>query len=171
MGPKNVFAAVLGATLVAWSSMSMADQYRAGEFLGLDLSTAVLSPKPLGPSTQFAPVRIEARAERARPAAAARATPAKTQLRNEGTSRGALPARRWRAGVAIRSTPRRSIPGFRPGRASPAASATGSDCDRAGASARHEQIAGQHGEQGQRGDYPEYAGGDREQSVRIQPSL
>ena len=86
MGPKNVFAAVLGATLVAWSSMSMADQYRAGEFLGLDLSTAVLSPKPLGPSTQFAPVRIEARADRASPAPAAprRATPAKTQVAQRG---------------------------------------------------------------------------------------
>ena len=86
MGPKNVFAAVLGATLVAWSSMSMADQYRAGEFLGLDLSTAVLSPKPLGPSTQFAPVRIEARADRTSPAPArtARVTPAKTQVAQRG---------------------------------------------------------------------------------------
>ena len=31
----------------------------AHEFLGLDLPTAVLSPKPLGPPAQFAPVRIE----------------------------------------------------------------------------------------------------------------
>ena len=82
MGPKNVFTAVLGTTLVAWSGMSMADQYRPGEFLGLDLSTAVLSPKPLGPSTQFAPVRIEARADRTSPAPgrAARVTPAKTHV-------------------------------------------------------------------------------------------
>ena len=71
MGPKNVFAAVLGATLVAWSGMSIADEYRPGEFLGLDLSKAVLSPKPLGPATQFAPVRIEARADRASPAPSA----------------------------------------------------------------------------------------------------
>ena len=68
MGPKNVFAAILAATLVAWSGMSVADEYRPGEFLSLDLSKAVLSPKPLGPATQFAPVRIEARAERANPA-------------------------------------------------------------------------------------------------------
>jgi hypothetical protein len=85
MGPKNVIAAVLGATLVAWSSMSMADQYRPCEFLGLDLSTAVLSPKPIGPSTQFAPVRIEARTDRTSPAPArtARVTPAKPPVAHQ----------------------------------------------------------------------------------------
>ena len=57
MGLNNVFAAILGATLVAWSGMSIADEYRPGEFFGLDLSTAVLSPKPLGPATQFEPVQ------------------------------------------------------------------------------------------------------------------
>jgi hypothetical protein len=80
MGLNKVFAAILGATLVAWSGMSIADEYRPGEFLGLDLAKAVLSPKPLGPATQFAPVQIEARADRASPAASARAarvTPAK----------------------------------------------------------------------------------------------
>jgi hypothetical protein len=80
MGPKDLFAAVLCATLLGWSGLSVADEYRPGEFLGLDLSSAVLSPKPLGPATQFAPVRIEARAERASPAASARATPAKTHV-------------------------------------------------------------------------------------------
>jgi hypothetical protein len=83
MGLNNVFAAILGATLVAWSGMSIADEYRPGEFFGLDLSSAVLSPKPLGPATQFEPVRIEARADRANPAPsvrAARVTPAKTHV-------------------------------------------------------------------------------------------
>jgi hypothetical protein len=61
---KNVFIAVLSATLLAWSSPSSADEYRAGEFLGLDLSRAVLSPKPLGPRSEFAPVAVEARADR-----------------------------------------------------------------------------------------------------------
>ena len=82
MGLNNVFAAILGATLVAWSGMSAAEEYRPGEFLSLDLTKAVLSPKPLGPATQFAPVRIEARAERASPSPsvrAARVTPARTQ--------------------------------------------------------------------------------------------
>ena len=80
MGLNKVFAAILGATLVAWSGMSAADEYRPGEFLTLDLSKAVLSPKPLGPATQFAPVRIEARADRAPPARTARVAPAKTHV-------------------------------------------------------------------------------------------
>lgn len=73
MGLNKTFVAILGATLVAWSGISAADEYRPGEFLSLDLSKAVLSPKPLGPATQFAPVRIEARADRASPAPSARA--------------------------------------------------------------------------------------------------
>ena len=83
MGLNKVFAAVLGATLVAWSGMSIADEYRPGEFFGLDLAKAVLSPKPLGPANQFAPVQIEARADRVAPVApsrAERATPAKTAV-------------------------------------------------------------------------------------------
>ena len=77
MGLNKVIAAILSATLVAWSGMSAADEYRPGEFFGLDLSKAVLSPKPLGPATQFAPVEIEARAERASPAAPTRARAAR----------------------------------------------------------------------------------------------
>ena len=65
MGPKSVFAAILCTALLACSGASIAEEYRAGEFLGLDLSKAVLLPKLLGPATQFAPVRIEARADRA----------------------------------------------------------------------------------------------------------
>lgn len=83
MGLNNVYAGILGATLVAWSGASVADHYRPGEFLGLDLSSAVLSPKPLGPATQFAPVRIEARADRSNPAPSARparVAPAKTRV-------------------------------------------------------------------------------------------
>jgi hypothetical protein len=94
MGLKHASAAILCATLMAWSGMSIAEEYRPGEFLGLDLSRAVLSPKPLGPATQFAPVRIEARADRASPAAPVRvehATPAKTRAahRRVGKPRGA----------------------------------------------------------------------------------
>jgi hypothetical protein len=91
MGLNNVFAAVLGTTLMAWSGMSIADEYRPGEFLGLDLAKAVLSPKPLGPATQFEPVRIEARADRASPAASPRATPARPAVAHAraDTKRGA----------------------------------------------------------------------------------
>jgi len=58
---KNVVATALCTGLLMSGSAALADEYRAGELLGLDLSQAVLSPKRLGPETQFAPVRIEAR--------------------------------------------------------------------------------------------------------------
>ncbi|WP_429029037.1 hypothetical protein [Bradyrhizobium sp. I1.14.4] len=40
--------------------MASADEYRPSEFFSLDLSRAVLSPKPLGPPAQFEPVPVEA---------------------------------------------------------------------------------------------------------------
>ena len=61
---KSAIAAALCTGLLMSGSAALADEYRAGEFLGLDLSQAVLSPKRLGPETQFAPVRIEARTDR-----------------------------------------------------------------------------------------------------------
>ena len=69
---KNVFLAVICAVLLASSGPSAADEYRPDEFLGLDLSRAVLSPKPLGPAAEFAPVRVEARADRGSERAPAR---------------------------------------------------------------------------------------------------
>ncbi|WP_456640287.1 hypothetical protein [Bradyrhizobium sp. USDA 10063] len=42
----------------------MADEYRPGDYFNLDLSKAVLSPKRLGPSTEFAPVPVEAKSDR-----------------------------------------------------------------------------------------------------------
>jgi hypothetical protein len=70
MGLKNAIAAALCTGLLLSGGAALADEYRAGEFLGLDLSQAVLSPKRLGPETQFAPVRIEAKSDR---------TPVKTE--------------------------------------------------------------------------------------------
>jgi hypothetical protein len=70
---KNVVPAIIGTTLLAWSGLAVADEYRPGEFLGLDLSKAVLSPKPLGPAQQFVPVQIEARTDRGNARAPARA--------------------------------------------------------------------------------------------------
>ena len=61
---KSVFAAALCTGLLMSGSAALADEYRAGEFFGLDPSQALLSPKRLGPETQFAPVRIEARTDR-----------------------------------------------------------------------------------------------------------
>jgi hypothetical protein len=61
---KSVFITIICTTLSAWSGLSMADEYRPGEFLGLDLSLALLSPKPLGPPSQFVPGPLDARIER-----------------------------------------------------------------------------------------------------------
>jgi hypothetical protein len=79
MGPKKASAAILCAALLAWSGASFADEYRPDEFLGLDLSQALLSPKRLGPATEFAPVRIEAMAD-PKPVRTERITRAKTQV-------------------------------------------------------------------------------------------
>jgi hypothetical protein len=58
-----VLAAVSSAALVL-SVPAVADEYRAGDYFNLDLSKAVLSPKRLGPPTEFAPVPVEAKSER-----------------------------------------------------------------------------------------------------------
>jgi hypothetical protein len=72
---KNACIAMICATLLAWSSASLADEYRPDEFLRLDLSKALLSPKPLGPPSEFAPVQVEAKADHRSEGAQARAEP------------------------------------------------------------------------------------------------
>jgi hypothetical protein len=61
---KSAFAAAFCTGLLISGSAALADDYKAGELIGLDLSKALLSPKRLGPETEFAPVRIEARTDR-----------------------------------------------------------------------------------------------------------
>ncbi|MCG2667218.1 hypothetical protein ACFPFP_09705 [Bradyrhizobium sp. GCM10023182] len=58
---KSVPFAVAIALVVAMGGIARADDYKPDEYLGLDLSKAVLSPKRLGPETQFAPVAMEAK--------------------------------------------------------------------------------------------------------------
>ena len=60
---KTILTAVICAVVLAGAGPSKADEYRPYEFLSLDLSKAVLSPKPLGPGSEFAPVAIEARTD------------------------------------------------------------------------------------------------------------
>jgi hypothetical protein len=61
---RDAFLATVCAALLATSGASAADGYRPDEFFGLNLSNAVLSPKPLGPTTTFAPVAVEAKGDR-----------------------------------------------------------------------------------------------------------
>jgi hypothetical protein len=79
---KNLLLAVIFAALLALSGPSAADEYRPDEFLGLDLSRAVLSPKPLGPAAEFAPVPVEVRADRGGEGARAQMEP-KTEPKAE----------------------------------------------------------------------------------------
>ena len=72
---KNAFIAVTSAVLLGWSGVSIADEYRPDQFLGLDLSRAVLSPKRLGPTAEFEPVPVQARDDRESESPQARAEP------------------------------------------------------------------------------------------------
>jgi hypothetical protein len=72
---KNVLVACICATVLAWNSPSGADEYRPGQYFGLDLSKALLSPKRLGPAAQFAPVPVEAQADRESEAVKANSSP------------------------------------------------------------------------------------------------
>ncbi|MCC8970203.1 hypothetical protein [Bradyrhizobium brasilense] len=60
---KNAFVATVCTACLAWGGVALADEYRPSEFFSLDLSRAVLSPKPLGPPAQFEPVPVEAKAD------------------------------------------------------------------------------------------------------------
>jgi hypothetical protein len=59
---KFIVPVILGAALINGATVMAAD-YRPGEFLKLDLSKAVLSPKPLGPQAYFEPLPIEAKTD------------------------------------------------------------------------------------------------------------
>lgn len=70
---NRVCFAAFGAIILAWSGLSVAQQYRPGEYLNLDLSRAVLSPKPLGPAASFAPGPLDVTVDRGNNAAPASA--------------------------------------------------------------------------------------------------
>nr|WP_191093197.1 hypothetical protein [Bradyrhizobium campsiandrae] len=58
---KSIPLAIVIALALAVGGVARAEDYKPDEYLGLDLSKAVLSPKRLGPETHFAPVALEAR--------------------------------------------------------------------------------------------------------------
>jgi len=73
---KNTFIAITCALLLGCSGASAADDaYRPDQFLGLDLSRAVLSPKRLGPPAEFESLAVEARDDRENEGAQAGAEP------------------------------------------------------------------------------------------------
>ncbi|MBR1214478.1 hypothetical protein [Bradyrhizobium sp. JYMT SZCCT0180] len=60
---KSALAAAVCTGFLALAGSATAAEYRPGELLSLDLPSAVLSPKRIGPEAKFGPVRIEARSE------------------------------------------------------------------------------------------------------------
>ena len=83
---KNAFITLGCAIVLVWSGLSVADEYRPHEFLGLDLSIAVLSPKPLGPPGGFTPGPLDVTVDRGSNTVHAIAEPAaepKTELKFE----------------------------------------------------------------------------------------
>ena len=72
---RTIFIAIICATMLVWSGLSIADEYRPDEFLSLDLSKAVLSPKPLGPASGFAPGPLDVTADRESEGVQARVEP------------------------------------------------------------------------------------------------
>jgi hypothetical protein len=62
---KNAFVAAVCTGLLASAGPALAAEYAPAEYLKLDLSKALISPKRIGPENQFAPVRIEARSDEA----------------------------------------------------------------------------------------------------------
>ncbi len=51
------------AAVVLRGGAAMADDYRADDFLNLDLRQAVLSPNPIGPPARFEPMAVQARTD------------------------------------------------------------------------------------------------------------
>ncbi|WP_225703230.1 hypothetical protein [Bradyrhizobium cenepequi] len=60
---RNVVFAAVGTAALVLSTPALADEYRPGDYFNLDLSKAVLSPKRLGPPTEFARVPVEAKSD------------------------------------------------------------------------------------------------------------
>lgn len=61
---NRVLLAAIGVAAVAWSGLAAAQPYSPDEFLNLDLSKAVLSPRPLGPATTFTPGPLDVTVDR-----------------------------------------------------------------------------------------------------------
>jgi hypothetical protein len=60
MDLKDVFVAVICATVSTSSGLAVADEYHPDDFLHLDPSRALLSPTPLGPLEHFVPDPLDA---------------------------------------------------------------------------------------------------------------
>jgi hypothetical protein len=60
---KSAFVAAVCTGVLALAGPATAAEYRPAEYLKLDLSKALLSPKRIGPEARFGPIRIEAKSD------------------------------------------------------------------------------------------------------------
>jgi len=94
---KSAFATAFCTGLLILGSPAAAGEYGVGEFLGMDLPKALLSPKRLGPEAEFVPFPVEARTDQKQveterviaPEVAARAAEPENAARPKGTARKA----------------------------------------------------------------------------------
>jgi hypothetical protein len=93
---KSVFVAAVCTAVLSLGGVAFADEYRPSEYFGLDLSTAVLSPKRLGPTAQFEPVPVEASSDRGNDAQASVEPKAQQPQTAVRTTRVTAPAERSR---------------------------------------------------------------------------
>ncbi|GAC1336461.1 MAG: hypothetical protein NVS4B4_11220 [Bradyrhizobium sp.] len=119
---KTVFAATVCSVLLASSGLSRAEEYRPGEYLGLDLSRALFSPKPLGPPAEFAPVPLQAMTDRGSEAAQASVEPKTPPKAATPRTRIAHRGAGARAGIEPKARPNIATRTTRPAQRSAAAS-------------------------------------------------
>ena len=93
---KKAFVAAVCTAFLVMGSVASADEYQPSEFFGLDLSKAALSPKPLGPPTQFEPDPVEANSDRSTDTQAKVDEPKVEPQKTVQTTRVTAPAERPR---------------------------------------------------------------------------
>lgn len=110
MVTKGVSITVACAMLLVSSGGSRAAEYRPGEFFSLDLPSAVLSPKPFGPLTEFKPAPSAATAdhigESAKASAEASTAPTSQASREPKASASKVTTSRVVASTAVASRPK-----------------------------------------------------------------
>lgn len=100
---KNAFVAIVCSASLALGGVAFADEYQPNQYLGLDLSSAVLSPKRLGPPAQFEPVPVEAKTDQGQDQQASSEPPKVEQPRTAHTAKVTAPVVKKRAAMHMRA--------------------------------------------------------------------
>jgi hypothetical protein len=109
---KRGWLAAIGVAALVWNGLSAAQQYRADELLDLDLSRAVLSPRPLGPAASFARGPLDVTVDRGNYAAQVSAESV-VEPKTEKTEPKVEPKTVTTAAVHVESKPTTATSGMR----------------------------------------------------------